>query len=210
MAFRQLVPFVGVNQEYRQSLTGLQVGLPYRIQIQALDRNSYVLYTSEDVNAQSSCTSPTHPPSNVALSAPDARHVRLVWTAPPQNAWGCNVIQYEIHVDEPRGTRPVTIDGRHSSHVFDSQPDQQWAVRIRTVNAAGQSAWSPSVSTRAAPAGEVIEGPFVTQVQGSPRLSWRIREGADADFVSYFQVEWRTPTDPRWNTHRNQVSACCT
>lgn len=54
--FRQIVPYVGDNEEYSQTLTGLKTGNSYHIQIQALDRNSYVLYTSSDVPAQSSCT----------------------------------------------------------------------------------------------------------------------------------------------------------
>jgi len=77
--FSQIVPYVGDNEDYSQTLTGLLVGLPYQIQIQALDRNSYVLYTTPDVSAQSSCQAPTHPPVQVALDAPDSRHVRVTW-----------------------------------------------------------------------------------------------------------------------------------
>src|SRR4051812_15679051 len=79
----QIVPYVGDNEDYSQTLTGLLVGLSYQIQIQALDRNSYVLYTTPDVSAQSSCEPPTHPPTQLAIDAPDSRHVRVTWSQPP-------------------------------------------------------------------------------------------------------------------------------
>uniref|UniRef100_A0A914BWZ1 Fibronectin type-III domain-containing protein n=1 Tax=Acrobeloides nanus TaxID=290746 RepID=A0A914BWZ1_9BILA len=201
--YGQLVPYVGDDEDYSQTLTGLKTGIPYHVQIQALDRNSYVLYTSSDVPAQSSCTAPTSPPTHPTIDSPDARHVRIAWTPPPQSTWGCSSVEIELQVDEPRGRPAVRVDGRQTSHVLDSAPNEQWAVRIRTVNSAGQSPWTPAVSTRSATAGELLEGPFVTHVQGIPRLSWRTREGSD--LIATFQVEWRSQTEPRWNTHRNSI-----
>lgn len=93
-----MVPYVGDNEDYSQTLTGLSVGLSYRIQIQALDRNSYVLFTTPEVGAQSQCQAPTHPPTHLAIDAPDSRHVRLTWNAPVQSTWRCSVIQVEIQV----------------------------------------------------------------------------------------------------------------
>lgn len=55
-SFSQVVPYVGDNQQYSQTLTGLQVGQTYHIQIQVLDRNSYVMYTSPEASARSSCS----------------------------------------------------------------------------------------------------------------------------------------------------------
>lgn len=203
--FSQIVPYVGDNTDYKLILTGLLAGLPYQIQIQVLDRNSYVLYTSSDVSAQSSCQSPSHPPSHLSLDAPDSRHIRVTWNAPSQSSWRCSSIQYELQVDEPRGHQPIIIDGRQNSHVFDSQPDIPWTVRIRTVNSAGQSPWSTSLSTRSPPTSELIEGPFVTNIQGVSRLSWKSREGLDPDLIDHFVVEWKTRTEQRWNQHRNKV-----
>ncbi|KAI1721462.1 fibronectin type III domain-containing protein [Ditylenchus destructor] len=203
--YGQMVPYVGDNEDYSQTLTGLSVGLSYRIQIQALDRNSYVLFTTPEVGAQSQCQAPTHPPTHLAIDAPDSRHVRLTWNAPVQSTWRCSVIQVEIQVDEPRGLPPVTVDGRQNSHVFETQPDQPWAVKVRTVNSAGQSPWSTSVSSKSPPASELIEGPFVTYSQGTPRLSWRSREGSDPDLIDHFVVEYRTRTEPRWNSHGEKI-----
>ena len=55
-SFSQVVPYVGDNQQYSQTLTGLQIGQTYHIQIQVLDRNSYVMYTSPEASARSSCS----------------------------------------------------------------------------------------------------------------------------------------------------------
>ncbi|KAI6240848.1 hypothetical protein M3Y99_00392200 [Aphelenchoides fujianensis] len=189
--YGQIVPYVGDGEQYSLDLTSLLVGVPYEIQIQALDRNSYVLYTSPPASAKSPCQAPTQPPSHLNLDAPDSRHV-----AP------------HIQVDEPQSfPAPFRVDGKLTSHVFDSQPDQQWTARVRVANSAGSSPWSTSISTRAPSAsGELIEGPFVSTSQGVPRLSWRIRSNAAPDSISRFQVEWRSQTEPRWNTHRNTIN----
>ncbi|KAK6050990.1 fibronectin type III domain protein, partial [Cooperia oncophora] len=59
--YGQIVPYVGDNQDYSQTLTGLQKGHTYAVHIQVLDRNSYVMYVSPEASARSSCTglSPT-------------------------------------------------------------------------------------------------------------------------------------------------------
>uniref|UniRef100_A0A7E4VM27 Fibronectin type III domain protein n=1 Tax=Panagrellus redivivus TaxID=6233 RepID=A0A7E4VM27_PANRE len=206
--YGQLVPYVGDDQEYTQKLTGLSVGTSYQVHVQALDRNSYVLFTSGEIAAKSTCTAPSHPPSHVRSDAPDPRHVRIAWATPPQNTWGCNAIEIELQVDEPRGIPPVKVDGRQTSHVFDSPNEQQWSVRVRVVNSAGQSAWAPAVTVRSggsSAAAESIEGPFVSHIQGSPRISWRAREGTERDQVAHFQVEWRSQTEPNWHTHQNSI-----
>lgn len=167
-----------------------------------------MLYTSQSASAKSNCQAPTQPPSHLTLDAPDPRHVRLTWAQPPQSTWHCSSIFYEVQVDEPRNIPdPIRVDGKLTSHVFDTQPNQQWTARVRVVNSAGFSPWSTSVSTRssAAASADLIEGPFVTNVQGVPRLSWRIQSNTSPDSIARFQVEWKAQTEPRWNTHRNTV-----
>lgn len=98
----------------------------------------------------------------------------------------------------------MLLEATRSSHVFRSGPDQRWTVRVRTRNSAGHSPWSTSVSAATVSAAsasmsEPIEGPFVTFVHGMPRLSWRGREGADAELVDHFTVEWRKRTEHQWN-----------
>lgn len=40
---------------------------------------------------------------------------------------------------------------------------------------------------------------------GVPRLSWRIQPNTSPDSVARFQVEWKSQTEQRWNTHKNTV-----
>lgn len=47
---------MGENKSYIQQLTGLQQGNMYHIQVQVLDRNSYVMYTSPEVSARTVCS----------------------------------------------------------------------------------------------------------------------------------------------------------
>lgn len=97
----------------------------------------------------------------------------------------------------------MRVDARQSSHVFSSLPDQRWTVRARTINEAGQSPWSASVSAHTLSGAQSlvdpIEGPFVSLAHGVPRLSWKGRDGADGDLVDHFVVEWRRRTEQRWN-----------
>lgn len=167
-----------------------------------------MLFTSQSASAKSNCQPPTQAPSHLSLDAPDPRHVRLTWAQPAQSTWHCSSVYYEVQVDEPRTFGgPIKVDGKLTSHVFDTQPNQQWTARVRIVNSAGFSPWSTSVSTRSSAAsGDLVEGPFVTLVQGVPRLSWRIQANTPADSIARFQVEWKAQTEPRWNTHRNTAS----
>ncbi|KAK0418386.1 hypothetical protein QR680_013533 [Steinernema hermaphroditum] len=202
--YGQIVPYVGDNQDYAQTLTGLEMGSDYQIHVQVLDRNSYVMYTSPETSAQIACTAPSHPPSQLKLEAPDAKHVRASWSTPAQSTWGCSAIHLELHIDEPRGQQPVRLDGRQTSHVFVAEANQPWSVRIRAVNSAGHSAWSSSVSARTPPTGELLVGPHVNYRQGVPLVSWTSAANAEG-VVRTFQLEWRSQTDTEWRKHRNEL-----
>lgn len=96
--FRQIVPYVGDDEEYSQALEGLSPGVAYDLQIQALDRNSYVLYTSPEVRSTAHCLPPIQPPAQLTVDAPDPRHVRVTWVPLPESAWRCAKAQIELQV----------------------------------------------------------------------------------------------------------------
>ncbi|RCN43889.1 fibronectin type III domain protein [Ancylostoma caninum] len=202
--YGQVVPYVGDNQDYSQTLTGLQQGHTYSVHIQVLDRNSYVMYVSPEASARSSCTAPSHPPSHLQLQAPDASHVRVHWALPPQSTWGCADIQYEIQVVEPRGIPSVNVAGSQTNHIFQSHPNQQWSVRIRAINSAGHSAWTPTAEARTPPGGELIVGPNVAYRQGNPIITWQARENVE-DLVESFILEWKASNERDWRQHRNPI-----
>ncbi|WKY00226.1 hypothetical protein Q1695_014798 [Nippostrongylus brasiliensis] len=202
--YGQIVPYVGDNQDYSQTLTGLQKGHTYSVHIQVLDRNSYVMYVSPEASARSSCTPPSHPPSHLQIQAPDATHVRVHWALPAQSTWGCADIQYEIQVVEPQGIPPVSVAGSQTNHIFQSRPNQQWSVRIQAKNSAGQSAWTPTVEVRTPPGGELIVGPNVAYRQGNPIITWQSRENVE-DMIESFAIEWKTVNEMDWRQHRNPI-----
>ncbi|CAJ0941669.1 unnamed protein product, partial [Mesorhabditis belari] len=203
--YGQIVPYTGDNQEYQQTLTGLQLGHTYYIHIQVLDRNSYVMYTSAESSATSECKAPSHPPSHLAVSAPDVSHVRVAWAHPPQSTWGCADLQFEIQAEEPYGQAPVSVAGGQTTHIFQSRPNEKWAVKIRARNSAGHSAWTPISSVRTPAAGELVIGPNVQYRQGSPILSWQSKEGVDSSTVASYSVEWKNDKDENWRQHSNQI-----
>ena len=78
--------------------------------------------------------------------------VVISWTPPDRSTWGCPVVSYLI-----RGTqngRPiqarVNADQRSFAleHRFASEPNAEWKLRVQTVNAGGESPFSPDVSTQ--------------------------------------------------------------
>uniref|UniRef100_A0A158P825 Fibronectin type III domain protein n=1 Tax=Angiostrongylus cantonensis TaxID=6313 RepID=A0A158P825_ANGCA len=202
--YGQIVPYVGDNQDYSQTLTGLQQGHTYSVHIQVLDRNSYVMYVSPEASARSSCTAPSHPPSHLQVQAPDASHVRVHWAVPPQSTWGCADIEFEIQVDQPRGVQPVTVAGTQTSHIFTSQPNQQWSIRMRAKNMAGHSAWTALAEARTSPGGELIVGPNVAYRQGNPIITWQSRENVDG-LIDNFIVQWKATTEWDWRQHSNPI-----
>lgn len=203
------MPYIGDNKNYNLVLTGLLIGVQYQIQIQALDRNSYVLYTTPEVSVRSSCQPPSHPPLHLSIDTPDSRHVRVTWNNPPPSTWNCDSLQIEIQVDEPKNINSVVIDAhRQTNYIFDAQPNSTWAVRARSINSAGSSSWSTSVTTLSATdiSESLIDGPFVTSIMGAPRLSWRSRLNTDSQRINYFVAEWKTSSSPTWNIHHNKVN----
>ncbi|CAJ0579194.1 unnamed protein product, partial [Mesorhabditis spiculigera] len=203
--YGQIVPYTGDGAEYQQVLTGLQQGHTYYIHIQVLDRNSYVMYTSPEASATSECRPPTHAPSHLTVSAPDASHVRVSWAHPPQSTWGCADLQFEIQAEEPFGQAPVLVPGGQTTHVFQSRPNEKWSVKIRAKNSAGHSAWTPASSVRTPAGGELIVGPNVQYRQGAPILSWQSKEGVDSTTVHSYVVEWKSDRDEQWRHHGNQI-----
>uniref|UniRef100_A0A914RPS7 Fibronectin type-III domain-containing protein n=1 Tax=Parascaris equorum TaxID=6256 RepID=A0A914RPS7_PAREQ len=102
----------------------------------------------------------------------------------------CDNIQVELQATEPANQQPVIVDGRQTTHVFNSDANQPWTVRIRSKNTAGYSSWSASVSTRTPPVGELIVGPNVNYRQGIPIISWSSKERVD-DLIPY--TGWQRP-----------------
>lgn len=150
-------------------------------------------------------SAPTHPPSHLQAQAADPRHIRVNWAQPPQGTWQCSDIQVELEVTEPRGIAPVLLSGRQTTHVFDSEANQQWSIRVRTKNSAGVSPWSQLASTRTPPIGELIIGPTVTYRHGVPVLAWTSKERVD-DLIQGYRIEYRTSADAAWQKHRIQVN----
>uniref|UniRef100_A0A915Q6K3 Fibronectin type-III domain-containing protein n=1 Tax=Setaria digitata TaxID=48799 RepID=A0A915Q6K3_9BILA len=203
-SYGQIVPYVGDGKHYKQQLTGLQQGSVYYIHIQVLDRNSYVMYTSPEVSGRTICSAPTHPPSHLQVQAADSRHIRVSWAQPPQNTWQCSDIQVELGIKEPPGIAPILLNGYQTSHVLDSEANQQWSIRIRTKNSAGASPWSQIASVRTPPVGELIIGPVVSYRHGIPVLTWSGKERVD-DLIQNYQIEYRTSVDAAWQRLRAQV-----
>ncbi|CAG9530835.1 unnamed protein product [Cercopithifilaria johnstoni] len=203
-SYGQIVPYTGDNKRYIQQLTGLQQGSMYHIHIQVLDRNSYVMYTSPEASERTICSAPTHPPSHLQVQAADPRHIRVSWAQPPQSTWQCSNIQVELEITEPQSIAPILLSGHQTSHVLDSEANQQWSVRIRTKNSAGASAWSQIASVRTPPIGELIIGPTVSYRHGIPVLTWTSKEHMD-DLIQTYQIEYRTSIDTAWQKLREQV-----
>lgn len=110
----------------------------------------------------------------------------------------------ELEITEPQGIAPVILNGYQTSHVLDSEANQQWSIRIRTKNSAGASAWSQIASVRTPPVGELIIGPTVTYRHGIPVLTWTSKERMD-DLIQTYQIEYRTSVDRDWQKLRMQV-----
>ncbi|CAI5445350.1 unnamed protein product [Caenorhabditis angaria] len=202
--YGQLVPYVGDSKEYAQTLTGLQRGHTYFIHVQVLDRNSYVLQTSAQSSAKSICSAPSHAPSHLQVVSPDSTHVRVVWALPPQSTWGCADIQFEIQAVTPAGQAPIVVGSHQTSHIFNAAPNQAWSVKIRSINSAGQSAWTPTVETSTPPGGELLIGPEVSYRQGKPIITWRSRENTN-DMIQSFLLEWKSVREQQWRQHRNPI-----
>lgn len=147
---------------------------------------------------------PTHPPSHLQVEAPDSRHIRVSWAQPPQSTWQCSDIQVELQATEPPDVSPVVLDGRQTTHIFDTEANQQWNIRIRSKNSAGDSPWSQLVSARSPPIGELIVGPTITYRHGVPVITWSSKERVE-DLIRAYYIEYRTFSDPQWQRHRIQV-----
>ncbi|CAI4231782.1 unnamed protein product [Auanema sp. JU1783] len=202
--YGQIVPYVGDNMDYSQTLNGLQSGHTYFVHIQVLDRNSYVMYVSPEASAKSSCTAPSHPPSHLNVQAPDPSHIKVSWVLPPQSTWGCADLQFEIQIDEPRGHAPISVSGGQTSHILNSLPNQSWSLKIRARNSAGHSPWTPAVQARTSPGGELIIGPNVAYRQGNPIISWKSKENVE-DLIESFVLEWKTVNEQQWRQHSNPI-----
>lgn len=138
------------------------------------------------------------------MLAADPRHIRISWAQPPQSTWQCSDIQVELEIMEPKGVAPVLLSGHQTSHVLDSEANQQWSVRIRTKNSAGTSAWSQIASVRTPPVGELIIGPSMSYLHGIPVLTWTSKERVD-DLIKAYRIEYRTPVDTTWQKLREEV-----
>lgn len=143
---------------------------------------------------------PSHPPQNVQIEAPDARHVRVTWQPPPQETWGCDDIFYELEVIEPRGTPPARLNRGETVYVFDARPNERWAAQIRSVNSAGASQWARTSAVKTPPPGELITGLFVSYPGGVPTLQWMSIDGV-GDLVSGYRLEIMKESDRTWGSH---------
>ncbi|KRX64845.1 Phosphatidylinositol phosphatase PTPRQ [Trichinella sp. T9] len=187
-----IVPFRGDNMLYRVEVPLNRCTL---IRVSVIDKNQKVIYSSPEVSAETH--SPKEAPSEIVLTAPDPKHVRISWQAPNRETWQCGEVEYEIQVLEPAHIRPIRLNSRANTHVLDSEPNQRWVVQMRTVSRGGSSAWSSSSHVRTPAANELITTPIVFDQQNIPTLTWYSVDGVQ-ELVAFYRVELQRDGDQRW------------
>jgi len=144
---------------------------------------------------------PDTAPNGLSITAPDARHVRLVWEPYRRSNGQCPDIHFELQVLEPRGTSGARLHGSQTQHVLDARPAQRWSVQLRAVNSAGAGPWSSALSVTTSPIGELINGlQVVFQHPNLPALVWRSAEGVD-ELVQAYRVEVQLEPNGQWRAH---------
>ncbi|KRY42983.1 Phosphatidylinositol phosphatase PTPRQ, partial [Trichinella spiralis] len=189
-----IVPFRGDNMLYRVEVPLNRCTL---IRVSVIDKNQKVIYSSPEVSAETHCLPPKEAPSEIVLTAPDPKHVRISWQAPNRATWQCGEVEYEIQVLEPAHIRPIRLNSRANTHVLDSEPNQRWVVQMRTVSRGGSSAWSSSSHVRTPVANELITTPIVFDQQNIPTLTWYSVDGVQ-ELVAFYRVELQRDGDQRW------------
>ena len=113
----------------------------------------------------------TAPGAPTGLTVTDGhRAVKLEWTAPADDG-GSPITGYEYTTDD--GGTFVVFGSTGTSHIFDTLSDNNWAFRVRAVNAVGKGAWSGAEIGTVGPASVSIVG----------RVHPETIEGTDAVFT---------------------------
>ena len=130
--------------------TGLTAATTYFYKVIAVDQADQPSMASTATSATTLATAPATPaaPSNIALSSPASRRVRVTWQDNSTNETG---FRLERRLGTNGAWQLITNTGANAVSFDDTtvKKNQTYYYRVRSFNAAGFSAWVTSGSVRA-------------------------------------------------------------
>uniref|UniRef100_A0A914QG08 Fibronectin type-III domain-containing protein n=1 Tax=Panagrolaimus davidi TaxID=227884 RepID=A0A914QG08_9BILA len=173
---------------YTSRLEGLDADTLYFVRIKVVDKRQRISEASPEAQARTGCAAPLSPPANIALNSPSPRQVRVNWQTPSKSSWLCSAIRYRIEYSNgTSGPKTVELPGSVADHVFDSQPNTQWKIRVRTENDAGSTPWSNELEIKTADGAPGA----VTDLDAHPtgpttgEVTWKAPEEPNGEITGY-------------------------
>ena len=139
---------------------------------------------------------PPAAPSNLKAAA-SAGSIDVSWQAPKSSIVTSYEIEYGLSSETERAT--ASVSGEHDYFIHTgSQGDVQYQYRVRSVNAAGQSAWTDAVTaTRVLSPGKPTD--VATAISGNDIVvTWSAPESV---FIDGYHVELRQQELQDWTRH---------
>lgn len=149
--YDRLVPCEHGHQTYTATVSNLPTNNAVDFRIIVISTQNQRSSPSPEVRGHTKCSTPDTPPHGLRIDAPSTNEVRVSWGRPAKNTWNCDELNVQISYrigDQPE--KILTVPSDRIDHVFSSEPNSRWVVRVRSSNQIGTSLWSneQTITTR--------------------------------------------------------------
>ena len=171
----QRVPCQPGRATYTATVPGLPTNSAVDLRVRVVSLQNQPSGPSPEVRGHTKCSPPNSPPHGLRLDSPSQQEVRLSWARLAKSSWNCDELNIDIGYrigDQPE--RVLTVPGDKVEHVFASEPNTRWTVRLRATNQAGSSPWGPeqTLTTRQGAPGHVLNLQLTPLSPNEIRVRW--------------------------------------
>lgn len=138
MQMAQRVPCTG-RSTYTATVPDLPTNSGVDLRYRLISVQNQPSGPSPEVRGHTKCSPPESPPHGLRLDAPSRNEVRLSWARLAKSMWNCDELNIDIGYrmgDQPE--RVMTVPGDKVEHIFASEPNTRWTVRLRATNQVGK------------------------------------------------------------------------
>ena len=129
------VPCQTGRMTYTGTVTGLPTNSVVDLRVRVISTQNQPSSPSPEVRGHTKCSPPEIPPQALRVDAPTNNEVRVSWARPSKSTWNCDELNVDIGYrigDQPE--RILTVTGDKTTHIFPSEPNTRWVVRVRSSN----------------------------------------------------------------------------
>lgn len=133
--YERRVPCEPGHRTYTSTVGNLPTNSAVDFRVVVISTQNQPSSPSPEVRGHTKCSAPESPPHGLRVDAPSTNEVRVSWARPAKNTWNCDELNVDVGYRIGDQTEKiVTVAATKTDHLFSSEPNSKWIVRVRSSN----------------------------------------------------------------------------